>query len=467
MNFIELSHSRERDQAMDRLRSFLATGHVSATIERRYIHKSGNDVYTRLISRAVPSMDGKNKNIFSIVEDITEKRKTEGERDLLQIERATMLRSARFMLVFTDAEGIITGFSEEAQRLLGYTSEEVVGKVTPEILHCSLEMEVLRREMNAELGLNIQNPMEAFMIKPIRGAPFEREMSYIAKNGPRFPVQINITALRDESGAVYGYMAFVKDLTAEKAAEIAAEIEKAMLNNNAKLASLGEMAGGVAHEINNPLATIQLIASQLGDVLAEPELDKELAIAMSESITKTTDRIAQIVQGLRTFSRDGSQDPFRRVPVRQLVADTASFCMERLRSGGIEFRIDEISDDLFFDGRAVQVSQVLLNLLNNAHDAIQPLDKKWVRISVRSADSNLEIRVTDSGDRISPQIQAKLFQPFFTTKEIGKGTGMGLSISLGIVKSHHGELFLDPNCANTCFVIRLPRLHNTESVVSA
>ena len=467
MNFVELSHPSEREYALDRLHQFVSMGSITSKIERRYIHKSGHEVHTRLTSRVVQSSDGKSKNIFSIVEDVTEQRRNEGERNLLQIERNTMLRSARFMLVFTDADGVITGFSDEAQRLCGYSAAEVVGKVTPEILHCPKEVDQLRREMNAELGLNIQNPMEAFMILPIRGAPFEKEMHYIAKDGRRFPVLINITALRDEKGAIYGYMAFVKDLTEEKKIEAAAEIEKAKLNNNAKLASLGEMAGGVAHEINNPLATIQLIASQLGEVLHEPEIDKELATSMADSITKTTDRIAQIVQGLRTFSRDGSHDPFRRVPVRQLVADTASFCNERLRSGGIDFIIEEISDQLFFDGRAVQVSQVLLNLLNNAHDAIQPLAEKWVRISVKADDSQVEIRVTDSGDRISPEIQAKLFQPFFTTKEVGKGTGMGLSISLGIIKVHHGELFLDPKNEHTCFVIRLPRLYAEEAVVSA
>jgi len=95
--------------------------------------------------------------------------------------------------------------------------------------------------------------------------------------------------------------------------------------------------------------------------------------------------------------------------------------------------------------------------LNNAHDAIAARAEKWIKISVVDGNGFLEIKVTDSGTGISAEIREKIFQPFFTTKEIGKGTGMGLSISSGIIKNHCGELRVDEKCPNTCFSIRLPK----------
>jgi C4-dicarboxylate-specific signal transduction histidine kinase len=100
---------------------------------------------------------------------------------------------------------------------------------------------------------------------------------------------------------------------------------------------------------------------------------------------------------------------------------------------------------------------VLVNLLHNADDAIAQLEKKWIRICVSQQKNFVEIKVIDSGAGISAAVNQKLFQPFFTTKAIGKGTGMGLSISLGIMRAHGGECFVDSTCPNTCFVLRLPQ----------
>ncbi len=227
--------------------------------------------------------------------------------------------------------------------------------------------------------------------------------------------------------------------------------------STSKMSALGEMAGGVAHEINNPLAIIKSISGQLQEVVGDDRTDKSLIREMAQQIEATTDRIAKIVQGLRSFSRDGSKDPFRKVDVTTLFEETLSFCNERFKSHGILIRIDPFDETLSFDGRATEISQVLLNLLNNAHDAISSLKERWVRISAVDKSDWLEIQVTDSGQGVPSDFQTKIFQPFFTTKEIGKGTGMGLSISRGIVQGHGGELRLDSTCSNTRFVIHLPK----------
>jgi C4-dicarboxylate-specific signal transduction histidine kinase len=178
-------------------------------------------------------------------------------------------------------------------------------------------------------------------------------------------------------------------------------------------------------------------------------------------LIKTVERIAKIVQGLKTFSRDGSRDAFEEINAHSLISDTLSLCMERMRDHGVRFFMDPIDEKLTFQGRGTEISQVLVNLLNNADDAISKMPDKWISFTVQSEEKWLEFRVTDCGSGIPAEVQKSLFQPFFTTKEIGKGTGLGLSISHGIVQHHGGELKLDSQCPNTCFVLRLPKLQES------
>ncbi len=250
------------------------------------------------------------------------------------------------------------------------------------------------------------------------------------------------------------------NLNLEKKVEQRTELiheQQKILQASSKMSALGEMAGGIAHEINSPLASIKTISSQMQEIIDDEPLDKSLLKDMSTQVEKTTDRIARIVQGLRTFSRDGSRDPLHPVNVRQLIDETLSLCQERLKHQGTHVGIQDVRPDLFFDGRATEISQVLLNLVNNANDAVASLKEKWVKIAVKDSDDWIEIQVTDSGGGVPTEVREKIFQPFFTTKEIGKGTGMGLSIAVGIMRGHHGDLKLDTQCSNTRFVIRLPK----------
>lgn len=242
----------------------------------------------------------------------------------------------------------------------------------------------------------------------------------------------------------------------QRSQSMIAQQQQALIGS-AKMSALGEMAGGIAHEINNPLAVIKSISSQMTEILSENESEKDLLKEMSETVEKTADRIAKIVHGLRVFSRDATADNFQLVSVKKLFEETASLCRERFKNHNIELIVDEPQTPLTFEGQDIQVSQVLLNLLNNAHDAISNRKEKWVRLSAVDKGETVEIQVTDCGDGIPLEIQKKIFQPFFTTKEVGKGTGLGLSISHGIIKSHHGELSIDNSCANTRFVLQLPK----------
>jgi len=225
-----------------------------------------------------------------------------------------------------------------------------------------------------------------------------------------------------------------------------------------KLSALGEMAGGVAHEINNPLGIIQLLTSQMQDLLRDETFDRTLAQEKLSKILKTITRITKIVNGLRTFSRNSSNDPFEEVSVAPLVEEALSLCAERLKNHGVKITNEAVNESLVFFGNGTEISQVLVNLLNNASDAISNTAEKWILVSANDSGNEVQIRVTNSGSKISDDVRARLFQPFFTTKEIGKGTGLGLSVSLGILKRHGGTLQLDTDCPNTCFLLSLPKV---------
>jgi C4-dicarboxylate-specific signal transduction histidine kinase len=232
---------------------------------------------------------------------------------------------------------------------------------------------------------------------------------------------------------------------------------QAVLVQSGKMAALGEMAGGMAHEINTPLATIRVTTDLMAEILKDETLDRAQLATMAARISTTTQRIARIVSGLRGFSRNEAKEPLRPVGVSEILSETLLLCTERLRNMGIELKTPP-STDLRVSCRPTQISQVILNLLNNACDAVGSLGERWVSIDMAAAGADtVLISITDSGPGIPDAVVEKMFQPFFTTKEVGKGTGLGLSLSRQIVEDHGGSLRIDPQCANTRFEIRLPR----------
>lgn len=239
---------------------------------------------------------------------------------------------------------------------------------------------------------------------------------------------------------------------------LASKVEEKTMQivNSEKMASLGEMASGMAHEINNPLAIILGLCDQ---TLHRLEVDREAQdqnIKSLEKIANMAQRIAKTVKGLKTFSRSGDKDSFVETKFSEILTDTLELCSERFKKGGIELILGDFGNDSL-PCRAVQISQVILNLLNNSYDAVQALAEKWVKIDVVNTGSSIQIQITDSGTGIPPQIVDKLMQPFFTTKEVGKGTGLGLSISKGIAEDHGGRLFVDSTCKNTRFIFELKK----------
>ena len=229
-----------------------------------------------------------------------------------------------------------------------------------------------------------------------------------------------------------------------------------LLISTTKMSALGEMAAGVAHEINNPLAVIQLKVEQLEEDVTSGILSESEILSTTQSIKKTTGRIAKIINGLRTFAREGINDPFQTVEIKTLIEETVVFCSERFTRHNVKLICETSVSNNQIQCRSTELSQVILNLLNNSFDAILHLQDPWIKLEIKDKDESFEISVTDSGKGISLELRDKIMQPFFTTKEVGKGTGLGLSISRGIIQAHHGKLFIDETSKNTRFVILIP-----------
>ena len=235
--------------------------------------------------------------------------------------------------------------------------------------------------------------------------------------------------------------------------------EKAKSLQSAKLATLGEMAGSIAHEINNPIGLIGLLTNQLLELSEDKSLDNETLVNSLKQIEESVWRIAKIIKGLRSFARDGSEDLFIPSSVKKVVDDVLIFCSERFKQHNVHFKLEMKNESLSVDCREVEICQVLLNLLNNAFDAIQDHADKWIELKVVENPEDVEFHVIDCGDGLSASAKQKLFQPFFTTKEIGKGTGLGLSISKRIAENHGGSLSYITDSPHTCFVFKILKKH--------
>jgi C4-dicarboxylate-specific signal transduction histidine kinase len=231
------------------------------------------------------------------------------------------------------------------------------------------------------------------------------------------------------------------------------------LLSTTKMIALGEMAGGIAHEINTPLAVIAVRSQHLEKALKSQPPNIEIALAYATAIRSAAERISIIIRGLRLFSRNGENDAIETCRMFEVINSTLDLCSEKFKSGQIALIVDLSDNDLTFEGRPFQISQVLLSLLNNSYDAIIGLEERWVRIDCKRKSDTIYIKVTDSGLGIPSEIAEKIMDPFFTTKAIGEGTGLGLSIARGIIEEHGGSISLDRTCPNTSFVIKLSKYH--------
>ncbi len=224
------------------------------------------------------------------------------------------------------------------------------------------------------------------------------------------------------------------------------------------LKALGEMAGGVAHEINNPLAIISGSANIIKKHIMRENTDKEKVLKHIEVINKTVRRTTNIINGMKNLSRDGQKDILESFAIGEAFEDIFSFMSKKIQLQSIKFKYNE-SDPLLLSPvyfQRVQLSQVILNLINNAYDAVYDQQDKWIEVKLFSRHKYIEVHISNSGPAISSSVRGKIFNPLFTTKPVGKGTGLGLSLCHSIMSKNDGSIVLSHKSQHTKFILLIP-----------
>jgi C4-dicarboxylate-specific signal transduction histidine kinase len=302
-------------------------------------------------------------------------------------------------------------------------------------------------------------------------ADYERDRSHLEKQTERLDNsrralmhilqdshQSNIR-LENSRKAMIHIMSDLKETTAEvQRREQELREKQEQLVQAGKLATLGELTTGVAHELNNPLNNIGLFIGNAIDLIelgltdTQPDrITHELGSAMQQ-VRKAT----EIISHLRTFGRAASVS-YAPVMLGQVIRNSISLMKEQLRLRQIEVRLNFANEELTVIGNAIQLEQVFINLLTNARDALADMPHKVITITYAQKGNMVELSFCDTGPGVPIGLEQRIFDPFFTTKEVGTGTGLGLSITYGIIKDHRGTIAIDNHPGEGAnFLISLP-----------
>lgn len=260
-------------------------------------------------------------------------------------------------------------------------------------------------------------------------------------------------AMRRADGSVQ-MCGVAADITDRKFLELTKSEHAARVAEMKKMSALGQMAGCIAHEINNPLTIIKANIALLRQLMESGHGNADRMLKIAYDVDETTARIVEIVEGLRNFSRDGERDEFIRTDLREVFQATLPYCKGRLQQHRITLDSSRFAPELFVMCRSVQISQVFLNLINNSIDAVSGREARWISVEAHDQGEAIEVSVTDSGPGISKEHQSDIFEPFFTLRSDSSGTGLGLGICRGILEKHGATIELDPSSERTRFVIR-------------
>lgn len=377
-------------------------------------------------------------HVFSSFTDITPLKTSKARAAKKQKEFRFILDAIPHMIGHWDVNLMNLNANHAYANYLGKAPEDLQGKHMKELLGSEFFESNLRYIQTALSGQQINFELT----NPYRdGANHELMASYM----PSFA-----------DGKVTGFLSIFMNVTELKGLEISRRHLEAQLAESSRLAALGEMAGSVAHEINNPLAIIRGKVGILKRRFQEERIEKEAGLRDLQNVEATVDRITKIIKGIRSYSRNAEHDEFETVDVRSIIDDTIELCSEKFRTQLV--RVNVLCNSEFkIECRPAQISQVLVNLLLNSFDAITPLEQRWIEVEVSEQESTILILVRDSGNGIPQTVVEKLKQPFFSTKPVGKGTGLGLSISNRIAEGHGGSLSYLPGNKNTTFALRLPK----------
>ena len=340
-----------------------------------------------------------------------------------------------------DAQGRVNEWNQTAERITGFTKDQVMGKdLVAEYItddYKEAVKEVLDKALEGEQTANYEFPL-------------------FTSTGNRVDVLLNSTTRRDASGAIVGVVGVGQDIT---------ELKKSQeqVIHASKLATLGEMATGVAHELNQPLNVIRLAAANISLRSSAGKLNTDYLNEKVERIGEQTERAANIIDHMRMFGRKTTEKP-EMVEIHMVLHSALDMISEQLKLSGIKIvKNFERSPEMLVKVHPILLEQVVLNLITNARDALSDNKAEYPSICLESyeLDDHVCFRIIDNGGGIPVEIIDRVFEPFFTTKEIGKGTGLGLSVSYGIIRDFGGTMMATNTIDGAAFEVRLPMIKGT------
>ncbi len=338
-------------------------------------------------------------------------------------------------------------FNKAGQDLLGLTHDELMGKTDFDVFPAEQAEFFVRKDRE------VLNDTKMLLIP---------EEPIASPGGVRLLRTKKITLLNAAGEPAY-LVGISEDITDWKRDQDLIEEQRQALVLSSKFSALGEMAAGIAHEINNPLAIITGWAEALQQLAAIGRLDAASAEPYTERIIATTKRIAKIIQGLKVFSSADPASAPELTSAQAIIDSTLTFCSERFRSHGVALDVVVPEEPVMLLARPVQLSQVLLNLLNNAFDAVAAQAVQRITVTLHHDEQSVTLSVQDTGVGVAAEKLEKIFEPFFSTKPVGKGTGLGLSISKGIVEQHQGSITCQtPAAGGAVFTLKLPKRLQTK-----
>ncbi len=422
-NFFDMIELCDRNSSENLFTETKLENVSKSTKTRLFINRNYFDVNITFI----PSFNGQTENFIIIARDITEEKQKE-----IELTRFfNIAENSVNPIQITDLNGRMIYVNRAFENASGYSKEELLGK-NPRIFG------------SGKLSSSFWDKMWATISS---GKVWVGEIENRKKNGEPFFTQLLISPIIDKDNNVTGYFGIHRDLTEKRTFE-------RQLIHSQKMESIGTLAAGIAHEVGNPLASISALVQVAQRSTKEPIVIEKLGLVKSQ-IT----RISKIIRDLVDFSRPSNYD-LKYTDINKVLTEAIEITKVGTKAKDITFEV-ELSNMLQnLPLIADQIQQVFLNILLNAVDAISEKKNKFnEKIIIKSFSENdyVIITFTDTGPGISEENLNKIFEPFFTTKKEGKGTGLGLWVSYGIVKSFQGEIKVSSKLGKgTTFTIKLP-----------
>jgi len=329
---------------------------------------------------------------------------------------------------------------------------------------CGLEM-IGADSMDSVLGANVYDLIEeshyenfiAFNQKICSGEKGNLQFEMIGFNGIRRWMETFATPFELANGEI-AHLAITNDVSARVRGELDYKKQEVqLLEESARIESMGQFVNGIAHEINNPLTIISSRAALLGIKVKKNEIEQQYLIDGLETIMETVSRISDIISNLQTFSSKTNKYQKSHYPLKGIVHDNLSLCIEKFKNKDIIVDV-EIADGLEVFCHHGLISQTITNVLDNAYDAIENTEDKWIKIHGRKNKNQIVLTITDNGKGIRSDVATQMMNPFYTTKGVGAGMGLGLALAFSTMKKHGGRLYYNAKSKNTQFVLEFPIL---------